>query len=58
MRDYLRGVANAPLSSAERRRAYAAIGRWVLDGNWKALIFDVRLAGRSVSGRAVQKIRR
>lgn len=58
VRDYIGAVANAPLSSAERRRSYAAIGRWLLDGNWKALAFDVGLAGREVGRRAGRKVRR
>jgi glycosyltransferase involved in cell wall biosynthesis len=54
LRSYLSAVRNAPLTRAERRAAYRELRNWLLDRNWKALIFDVMLAGVDL----VQRIRR
>ena len=58
LRGYARAIARAPLSSAERRRSYAVIGRWLLDGNWKSLGFDLGLAGKEIGRRVAGRMRR
>lgn len=57
VRDFATSVAASPLSSTERRHAYTAIGRWLLDGNWKTLVFDVAVAANEIRRRAESKVR-
>lgn len=45
-RDYSKAIAHAPIGTAERARAYAALALWFGDKNWKALGVDLGSAAR------------
>ncbi len=58
LRNYVAAIRAAPLPGPEKRRCRVALVRWlVVDGNWKALLFDVTAAAKQLTGR-VKALRR
>lgn len=57
VRDYMAAIATAPVSTGEKLRLLAELGKWTADGNWKALSLDIAGAGKTVAARATARIR-